>query len=75
MKKIRCNVCGYKFYLNKEMVREVSESNSLFDNLIGKQTKIYNATDCSKCGCQIILWPRLKEIKEMSVNEEDNIVS
>ena len=54
MKKIRCNVCDYKFYLNKEMVREVSESNGLFDNLSGKQTKIYNATDCPKCGCQIL---------------------
>ena len=66
MKKIRCNVCDYKFYLNKEMVRKVSESNSLFDNLSGNQTIIYNATDCPKCGCQIILWPILKEIKEMS---------
>ena len=65
MKKIRCNICGHKFYLNKEMVKEVSESNSLLDNLSGKQIKIYNAADCPKCGCQIVLCPRLKEIKEM----------
>lgn len=73
MKKIKCNVCKYRFSLNKAMVKKVYEPNNLFDNLSGKQIKIYNATDCPNCGCQIILSPRLKEVKEKIKNEEKEI--
>jgi len=55
-KIIKCNVCDSKIELKKELVYEVAEYNGFMN------TKIYNAIDCQKCGCQKILYPRMKKI-------------
>lgn len=55
-KIIKCNVCDSKIELEKELVYEVAEYNGFMN------TKIYNAIDCQKCGCQKILYPRMKKI-------------
>lgn len=61
MKKIKCNVCGYKFYLKKEMVKTVYDNSNLFEIFKGKGTSYYDAVNCPNCSCQKILWPRFKE--------------
>lgn len=55
-KKIKCNVCESQIELKRELVYEVAEYNGFMN------TKIYNAIDCQKCGCQKILYPRMKKI-------------
>ncbi len=57
IKKVKCNVCNYKFFIEKEKVKEVVEDNGVSGVMTGK--KIYNAIDCPNCGCQKILWPRM----------------
>lgn len=75
MKKIKCNVCKYRFSLNKAMVKKVSDSLSLVESIKGQRRKIYSAVDCPNCGCQIILCPRLEEVKEEVKDEENSLVS
>lgn len=56
IKEIKCNVCDSKIELKKELVYEVAE----YNGILGQ--KIYNAIDCQKCGCQKLLYPRIKKI-------------
>ncbi|MDE6141026.1 MAG: hypothetical protein K2G03_00340 [Bacilli bacterium] len=53
-----CSICGGKIKLEKEKVYLVRQCEGLFT------VKYYNAIDCPYCGCQILLWPRLKEFAE-----------
>ena len=62
VKKVKCNVCNYKFYVELEKVKTVAETTGAMTALNG--VKKYDAIDCPKCGCQKVLWPRFSEIKE-----------
>ena len=59
IKKVKCNICNYKFFIEKDKVKEVLEDKGVNSVLTGRKT--YDAIDCPNCGCQEILWPRLKE--------------
>mgnify|MGYP006889698399 CR=1 FL=1 len=62
VKKIKCNICNFKFYIQKEKVKTVAETTGAMSALNG--VKKYDAIDCPNCGCQKILWTRLNEIKK-----------
>lgn len=53
MKKIKCDVCGYKFLPVKENVYQTKMSNGLFE-----RSTIFDTIDCPKCGCQSTLQVR-----------------
>lgn len=59
VKKIKCNICNHKFYIDKSAVKEVVENNGVTAAFNG--VKIFNAIDCPNCGCQKVLWVRLQE--------------
>lgn len=67
IKKVKCNICNHRFYIEKSKVKQVLESSSLVDNLT-KGTKTYDAIDCPNCGCQKVLWVRLPE-REVQNND------
>lgn len=60
IKKVKCNVCNYKFIVEKDKIKQVNKT----IGTVIKEIKIYDAIDCPKCGCQKVLWPRLKEAKK-----------
>ena len=61
MKKIKCSICNYKFYIEKSKVKMVSESKGISGAISGNT--LFDAIDCPKCGCQNILKVRLNEIE------------
>lgn len=61
LKKVKCNVCNYKFIVEKEKAKQVIETTG---TSIIKNIKYYDAIDCPKCGCQKILWARLQELQK-----------
>lgn len=52
--KAKCKVCKHKFALSKEMLYVVQEV-VCGVNIIVPQTKMFDAVDCPKCGCQLLL--------------------
>ena len=54
LKGIFCDICGNYIEPNKDLVYEVSKTKyTLVEN------DKYNAIDCPRCGCQIILKKRV----------------
>ena len=37
IKKVKCNVCNYKFFIEKEKVKEVTEDNGVNGVITGKK--------------------------------------
>lgn len=71
IKKVKCNVCNYKFNVNKDKIYEVTENKGITAIMSGSDT--FDATNCPRCGCQKILWKRLPRIETEKVsipNEE-----
>lgn len=63
VKKVKCNVCNYKFIVEKEKTKQVIEPTG---TSIIKNVKHYDAIDCPKCGCQKILCTRLQELQKIN---------
>ena len=59
MKKVKCRVCGTRFYPYKENVYVVQEKDGIITGLTTPR-RMYNVIDCPKCGCQIVLKRRLE---------------
>lgn len=64
IKKVKCNICNYKFHIEKSKVTKVTENKGLSSITTG--ASIYNAIDCPNCGCQKILWTRLPELANVN---------
>lgn len=60
-KKTRCKVCGYRFELEKANVYTAQEPRA-FAETLSKPPISFSATDCPKCGCQIMLRVRAPRI-------------
>lgn len=56
----KCIVCGLKFQINKNECYTVKQNDG---SLLQQQLSYYDAIDCAYCGCQNILWKRLKKEK------------
>ena len=59
IKKQKCNICNNKFYINPQKVYKVKK-----DGQVLNPSEIFDAIDCPKCNCQILLWKRLKKINK-----------
>lgn len=70
-RKIRCAVCGFKFWPE---VYQAEETTGAFNRLSGG-TKIYDACDCPECGRQKLLGERYKRIAQQDEQlQQDEIV-
>lgn len=79
IKKVKCNVCNYKFLVEKTKVKQVVDNTEkemicLSVTNKTKESKIYDAIDCPKCGCQKVLWPRLPEDLEICISEDMEVL-
>ncbi len=68
IKKVKCNVCNFRFFVESSKVKTVLDKNGLFS-----LAKYYDAVDCPKCGCQKILYPRLMEIDSGNAENDSGI--
>ena len=62
MKKIKCNVCGFKMLPQKELLYEARETLGLAEAL-SSCAKTFEAMDCPRCGHQVIFGVRLPRIE------------
>ena len=68
-KKMKCMVCGERFEPDRERTYQVQEVLTGLAALSGS-TKIHDAIDCPRCGCQTILNIRLPVLEERSREDE-----
>jgi hypothetical protein len=54
MKKVKCKICKHRFSLSKEMLY-VAQEIACGVNIFTPATKMFDAVDCPKCGCQLLL--------------------
>lgn len=67
---MKCKICGKRFKLIKENRYLATEETGVLAALT-KPSKIFEAFDCPRCGCQNIVNIREEEV-ERSRNEEAN---
>lgn len=67
--KLKCKVCGERFLPRKETTYQVQEELSGFAAL-SATNRIYDATDCPRCGRQHILGVRVPMYKERGIEHE-----
>ena len=69
-KKVKCEVCGYKFVPCKEKVYVCIGSTGVFERIetsLVKCMQQVNVIDCPQCGCQKMLSIRMPAVS----NERD----
>lgn len=67
-KKQKCNICGNRFKLTKDIVYTAQEQQTLSD-IISLKVVTFSAVDCPKCGCQIPLAVRVPKVEKGEGNE------
>ena len=67
--KTKCSVCGKRFMPDKEFVYLASEGVSVVDAFT-RVKRVYDATDCPRCGCQQLLKIRVPKIEERKNEDE-----
>lgn len=67
---MKCSVCGFEFEAVKEIhyIARV-KGNKGFSNLFGEEESIFDAFDCPKCGCQIVVQERKRRLEEVMEDE------
>lgn len=64
MKKIKCDVCGFKMLPQKELLYEVGESLGLVEALTSC-AKTFEAMDCPRCGHQVVFGVRMARVQAL----------
>ena len=64
-----CEVCGFGFVPTKQEGYIATDRSAVFQALT-TPAKQYDATDCPKCGCQIILAERLPKVSSRASDDE-----
>lgn len=67
---MKCKVCGKRFVLDSRLVYQVSDSISVVQALTAPQ-KTYDATDCPRCGCQLVLNVRMPKAVKGGADNDD----
>lgn len=65
----KCVVCGLKFTINKDECYTIKKNDG---SLLQQQLSYYDAIDCTYCGCQNILWQRLKEVENFKKSNKND---
>lgn len=67
IKKQKCNICGNRFKLTKDIVYTVQEPQTL-SSMFSGGVCTFSAVDCPRCGCQIRLAVRVPRVEIGSDN-------
>lgn len=67
---IKCNVCGKQVELRKENRYEVLIKASTLQKSFGVKDRLYDAFDCPRCGCQMLMHERFPAKNEIKIAEE-----
>lgn len=68
-RKKKCGVCGYRVAPDKEKVYVAEEPRAFMETLT-KPPLRFNAIDCPRCGCQIMLTIRADRVNIAATTEE-----
>ena len=68
-RKKKCGVCGYRVTLDKEKVYVAEEPRAFMETLT-KPPLRFDAIDCPRCGCQIMLTIRADRVNIAATTEE-----
>jgi len=61
-RKKKCDVCGYRFTPDKEAIYTAEEPRAFVETLT-KSPLRFDAIDCPRCGCQIMLKIRADRVR------------
>ena len=64
MKKIKCDVCGFKILPSKEQLYEVREPLGIAEALT-YCAKTFEAMDCPRCGHQVVFGVRMSRVQAL----------
>lgn len=64
MKKIKCDVCGFRMLPLKEQIYEVRETLGLTD-VLTHAAKTFEAMDCPRCGHQVVFAVRMPRVQAL----------
>lgn len=64
MKKIKCDVCGFKMLPQKELLYEARET-LWFAEALTSCTKTFEAMDCPRCGHQVVFGVRMARVQAL----------
>lgn len=70
-KKRTCGVCGYRVTPKKEEIYVAEEPRGIMETLTKPPTQ-FNAMDCPRCGCQILLAIRVPRVDLPPITERDS---
>lgn len=68
---IKCNVCGEQVELRKENRYDVLIEASVLQKSFGVKDRLYEAFDCPKCGCQMLMHERFPAMGEVIATNEE----
>ena len=66
---IKCSICGEQVELRKENRYEVVIEAGVLQKSLGARDQLYEAFDCPKCGCQMLMQERFPAKEEAKVEE------
>jgi len=69
-RKKKCGVCGYRVAPDKEKVYVAEEPRAFMETLT-KPPLRFDAIDCPRCGCQIMLTIRADRVNIAATTEEE----
>ena len=73
---IKCSICGEQVELRKENRYEVVIEAGVLQKSFGARDQLYEAFDCPKCGCQMLIqerFPAKEEIKAEEMNPAEKV--
>lgn len=66
----KCNTCGKHVKLRKENRYEVVIKAEAWQKSFGAKDRLYDAFDCPRCGCQMLMHERFPAKNEIKIAEE-----
>ena len=67
---VKCSICGEQFELRKENRYEVVIEAGVLQKSLGAKDHLYEAFDCPRCGCQMLMQERFTAKNEAKIAEE-----
>ena len=64
MKKIKCDVCGFRMLPLKEQLYEAREAQGL-TKVLTHDAKTFEAMDCPRCGHQVVFGVRMPRVQAL----------
>lgn len=68
---IKCSVCGEQIELRKENRYDVLIEAGTLQKSFGVKDHLYEAFDCPKCGCQMLMHERFPAIGEVTATKKE----